>query len=68
MHLSKQERLNYIRLVNEAKNGEKEWAIITRMPEEANGYYELQNVSTYDMIVFTHMLSLTEKDTPINLQ
>ena len=65
MHLSKQERLNYIRLVNEAKNGEKEWAAITRMPEEANGYFDLQNVSTYDMIVFTHTLSLKEKDTPI---
>ena len=66
MHLSKQERLNYIRLVNEAKNGEKkEWAIIARVPEEANGYYELQNVSTYDMFVFTHMLSLKEKDSSI---
>ena len=66
MHLSKQERLNYIRLVNEAKNGEKkEWAILTTMPEEANDYYELQNVSTYDMFVFTHFLSIREKENTI---
>ena len=63
MHLSKQERLNYIRLVKAAKNEEKtKWAIIARMPKDANGYYELQNVSTYDMIVFMHFLSIREKD------
>ena len=63
MHLSKQERLNYIRLVEAAKNEEKEWAIIiTRKPEEINSYYKLQNVSTYDMIVFTHFLSIREKE------
>ena len=66
MHLSKQERLNYIRLVNEAKNGEKkEWAIITRTPEDTSGYYELQNVSTYDMFVFTHFLSMSEKESTL---
>ena len=65
MHLSKQERLNYIRLVEAAKNEEKEWAIIARVPEEANGYYELQNVSTYDMIVFTHFLSIREKESTL---
>ena len=65
MHLSKQEQLNFRRILNAAKNQEKkEWAIIARVPEEANGYYELQNVSTHDMFVFTHMLSLTEKDCP----
>ena len=63
IHLSKQERLNYIRLVNAAKNQEKkEWAIISRTPEEPNGYYELQNVTTYDMVVFVHFLSIREKD------
>ena len=37
MNLSKQERLNYIRIVDAAKNDEKkEWAIIARIPEEAN--------------------------------
>ena len=63
MNLSKQERLNYIRIVDAAKNDEKkEWAIIARIPEEANGYYELQNVTTYDMFVFTHFLSIRQKD------
>ena len=63
IHLSKQEQLNYIRLVEAAKNEDKEWAIIiTRMPEETNGYYELQNVPTYDMIVFTHFLCIREKE------
>ena len=63
MHLSKQERFNYIRLVEAAKNErKKEWAVITRVLEEANGYYELQNVSTYDMMVFVHVLSVREKE------
>ena len=63
IHLSKQERLDYIRLVNAAKNEEKkEWAIISRTPEEPDGLYDLQNVTTYDMIVFTHFLSVREKE------
>ena len=63
MRLSKQELLNYIRLMNEAKNErKKEWAVITRVLEEANGYYELQNVSTYDMMVFVHVLSIRRKE------
>ena len=63
MHLSKQERLNYIRVVEAAKNErKKEWAVITRVLEEVNGYYELQNVSTYDMMVFVHVLSIREKE------
>ena len=49
-------------LVDAAKNGEKEWAIIARAPEEANGDYELQNVTSYDMMVFTHFLSAREKE------
>ena len=64
-NLSKQERLNYVRLVDAAKNQEtKEWAIISKTPEEPNGHYELQNVTTYDMIEFTHFLSIREKVSP----
>ena len=61
-YLSKQERLNYVMLVDAAKNGEKEWAIIARAPQEANGDYELQNVTSYDMFVFTHFLAVREKE------
>ena len=61
-YLSEQERRDYITLVEAAKNEEeKKWAAITSVPEEPNGYYNLQNVSTYDMLVFTHVLSIREK-------
>ena len=60
--LSEQERLDYIRIVEAAKNSkEKEWAAITHLPDEPNGNYILQNVTTYDMIVFTHFLSVRER-------
>ena len=62
MYLNKKKRFNYIKLIEAAKNEEdKKWATITSVPEEENGYYSLQNVSTYDMLVFTHFLSIKEK-------
>ena len=61
--LSQQERFDLIKLIEVSKNEEKkEWATITSVPEEANGYYNLQNVSTYDMMVFTHQFTAREKD------
>ena len=64
-HLSKQERVDLISLLEAAKNEEeKEWAAITSMPEEPNGHYILQNVSTYDLMAFTHLFSAREKDNP----
>ena len=61
--LSQQERFDLIKLIEVSKNAEKkEWATITSVPEEANGYYNLQNVSTYDMMAFTHQLTAKEKD------
>ena len=61
--LSDQERLNLVQLMEASKNEEnKKWAAVTSVPEEANGYYILQNVSTYDMMVFVHLLTGKEKD------
>ena len=61
--LSEQDRLNFIKLLEAAKNQEvKEWAAITSVPDEASDYYKLQNVSTYDMLVSTHLLSVKEKE------
>ena len=61
--LSEQDQLNFIKLLEAAKNQEvKEWAAITSVPDEASDYYKLQNVSTYDMLVFTHLLSIKEKE------
>ena len=61
--LSEQDRLNLVKLIEASKNEEeKEWAAITSAPEEANGTYNLVNVSTYDMLVFTHQLTAKEKE------
>ena len=64
-HLSEQERLNLITLLEAAKNEEeKEWATIASLPEKTNGHYILQNVSTYDMMVAIHVLTAREKVDP----
>ena len=62
-NLGEQDRLDLIRLMEAAKNEEiKEWAVITSVPEESNDRCILQNVSTYDMMVLTHYLSVREKE------
>ena len=64
-HLSEQERLNLITLLEAAKNEEgKEWAAVASAPERTNGHYTLQNVSTYDMMVVTHILTAGDKLSP----
>ena len=66
LHLSEQERLNLIRLMEMSKNEEKKrWATIASVPDETNGYYNLQNVSTYDMMTFIHVLSGRENENSI---
>ena len=61
--LSNQERSDYIRVMQEAKNEEeKEWAVVATEPSDMSGSYTLQNVSTYDMFVVLHFLATRETD------
>ena len=63
MELSNQERSDYIRVLQEAKNEEeKEWAVVAVEPNDTSGSFTLQNVSTYDMFVVQHFLAAREKD------
>lgn len=63
MSLTNQERSNYVRVVREAKNEEeKKWAVVVKEPDDVGGSFELQNVSTYDMLVVHHFLATREKD------
>ena len=59
--LSGQEQRNYCRLMEYAKAEQKEWAVIDSEPAEANGAFTMQNVSTYDMFVFVHVLTSRER-------
>ena len=64
-NLSEQDRHNLVMLIAAAKNEErKEWATIASMPEESNGYYNLQNVSTYDMMEYIHFLAAKATKSP----
>ena len=60
--LSDQEQRNYVKLLEGAKTEEeKKWAVVDTEPEEANGSFTLQNVSTYDMFVFVHVLTTRDR-------
>ena len=60
--LSKQEQSNYVRLLELAKNEEeKEWAVLDSEPADDSGSFTMQNVSTYDMFVFVHVLTSRER-------
>ena len=59
--LSGQEQRNYVKLLERAKTEEEtEWAVVDTEPEEVNGSFTLQNVSTYNMFVFIHALTNRE--------
>ena len=61
--LTSKQREDYLRVVNRAKNEEeKKWAVVVDEPEDKGGKFELQDVSTYDMLVMHHFLSTREKD------
>ena len=56
---SDQERRTYVRLLEYAKTEEKkEWAVLDSEAAEVNGSVTMQNVSTYDMFVFAHVLAV----------
>ena len=60
--LSEQEQRNYVRLLELAKTeDEKEWAVVDSEPATASGSFTMQNVSTYDMFVFVHVLAGRER-------
>ena len=59
--ISHQERRDYCRLVKLAKAEENEWAVVDSEPSKANGPFTLQNVTTYDMFVFVHVLTSRER-------
>ena len=63
--LTDEQRRDYFRVVNESKNEqEKRWAVVVREPtrNEVGGTFDLQNVSTYDMLVIHHFLATREAD------
>ena len=61
IELSNQEKSDYIRVLEKAKNEkEKEWAVVVIEPRDMSGSYTLQNVSTYDMFVVHHFLATRE--------
>ena len=61
--LTSKQREDYLRVVNRAKNEEeKKWAVVVDEPEDKGGKFELQDVSTYDMLVMHHFLSTRETD------
>ena len=60
---SKEQREEYIRVVNKSKNEEeKKWAVVVGEPKVQGGKFELQDVSTYYMLVIHHFLSTREAD------
>ena len=61
--LTSKQREDYLRVVNRAKNEEeKKWAVVVDEPEDKGGKFELQDVSTYDMLVMHHFLATRETD------
>ena len=65
IELSNQEKSDYIRVLEKAKNEEEkefEWAVVVTEPSDMSGSYTLQNVSTYDMFVVHHFLATRETD------
>ena len=62
-NLTEDERKDYFRVVNESKNEEeKKWAVVVDEPKDKGGKFELQDVSTYDMLVIHHFLATRETD------
>ena len=62
--LSYRERGNYIKLLELAKTEDEkefEWAVLDSEPADESGYFTMQNVSTYDMFVFVHVLTSRER-------
>ena len=63
--LSFSERREYINVIRAAKHEtEMKWAVVVGEPArtDSNGSFELQNVSTYDMLVTMHALSAREQE------
>ena len=58
------ERREYIDVITAAKKETEKWAVVVGEPARTNisGFFELQNVSTYDMFVTLHALSAREQD------
>ena len=61
--LSLSERREYIDVIRAAKHEtEMKWAVVVSEPTDSSGSFELQNVSTYDMLVTMHALSTREQE------
>ena len=56
-------KAEYISVIKAAKAEEGEWAVVVGEPtrDEPSGSFELQNVTTYDMLIMLHTLSAREK-------
>ena len=59
--ISDQERRDYSKLVELAKSEENIWAVVDSEPWGRNDLFTLQNVTTYDMFVFSHVLNSRER-------
>ena len=68
--LSEQERMDVIRVLNEAKNerqSDYKWAVIVDEPDHATrSGLRLENVATYDMFVYQHSFSKRDGDVSDN--